>query len=162
MASDPHILFHWRAPASDFAQRLIIAAIAAISIHGLCFYVFQVQEPQSARTLPRTFGVTYLSPSDPNARLILQQINDYYAAYEGTLLAESDLHMPWGALDYEASFRQIEPELMPLPEREKTPTEALGPKVSAMVLPDIPPWIPPAEETQGRAGGPSSSGSPED
>ena len=142
MASDPRILFQWKAPASDFAQRLIIAVIAAISIHGLCFYVFQVEEPQSPRTLPSTYGVTYLSPDDPSARLILRQIDDYYTAFEGTLLADSELNMPLGSLDYEPSYLQVTPELMSLPEPESPLPSELGPAGSVMVLPPIPPLIP--------------------
>ncbi len=150
MATNPNILFHWKAPASDFAQRMIIAAVAAISIHGLCFYVFQVQDPESPRTLPRTYGVTYLSPQDPTAHLILQQIDDYYAAYEGTLLADSELNMPLGSLDYEPSYTQMSPRLMPWPERNVLPLEALGPRDNPIVLPEIPPWTPP-EKASGSA-----------
>ena len=141
MASDTDILFSWRAPASDLLQRLIIAWVAAISIHGLCFYIFQVQDPQASRSLPRTYEITYLSPQDATARLILRQIDDYYAAYEGTLLADSDLNMPLSSRDYEPWHQEVKPRLMPLPEPGQD-LNSLGPEGGSVVPPRVRPWAP--------------------
>lgn len=146
MPSDSDILFHWKASSSGVVQRLIIAWVVAISIHGLCFYIFQVQDPQSPHTVPQTFSVTYLSAEDPVAGPILQKIDDYYAAYDGTLLADSELNMPLRSLDYEAHYESVTPELMPLPEREAPPLTSLGPEIDAMVLPPLPAWTPPADQ----------------
>ncbi|MFT5190308.1 MAG: hypothetical protein ACI957_003342 [Verrucomicrobiales bacterium] len=142
MDADTNILFQWKAPTSDFVPRMVIAFIAAITIHGLCFYIFQVQEPQSARALPRTFEITYLAPDDLNARLILQQIDDYHAAYESTLLADSPLNMPLPTLDYHPTYQSFKPSLMPLPEShvlDESSFESVG---EFMVLPSIPAWKP--------------------
>ncbi len=140
MATAPKILFHWKAPKSEFAQRWIVALIVAIIVHGFCFYVFQIEEVPPPRSLAQTYGVTQLNFDDLKARLILQQIDDYYAAFEGILLADTPLHMPLGSLDYEASYEKADVELMPLPEPSETPLDELGPTLPPMVLPPIATW----------------------
>lgn len=138
MAETAKPLFHWKAPRAEFAQRWILAVIGAVSVHGLCFYVFQIEEAQSPRSLPKTYGVTQLSANDPNARRVLRQIDDYYAAFEGTLLADTPLSLPFGYLDDDPYFNQIDVGLHPLPETPPAPDDPLESWFDPMVLPPLP------------------------
>ena len=150
-------LFHWKAPASQFGQRIILASLASLSIHILCFYIFQIQEPQARRTLPHNLEVTYLLPSDPNAHAMIQQIEDYHAGYAGTLLVGSTLEMPPPHLDYEPTYQNAKVQLMPLPDLEMATADATEVlRLPSMMLPAIPKWTPPegtvvqAQEPSGR------------
>ncbi len=109
-------VFHWRLGRTDIGLRMIVAVILAVVLHGLCFYVFQVQDPKVSRARPQTLGVTVLSSKDPNAAAIRRQIDDYYAAYSGTLSADSDLQLDPKPPHYTPSFLKVtsEPLLPPL------------------------------------------------
>ena len=102
-------VFHWRLGRTDIGLRMIVAVILAVVVHGLCFYVFQVQDPKVSRSRPKTFSVTILSSKDPNAAAILQQIDDYYAAYSGTLSQESELRLSPKPVPYTPSFLEEAP-----------------------------------------------------
>ena len=137
-------LFEWKAPSSHVGQRLAMATITSLTLHVLCFYLFQVQEPKARRTLPQTLAVVALTPDQPAARTMLRQIEDDYSAYSGTLLAGSSLEMPVPSLDYEPTYQSARVQLMPLPELESSPSagrDVLA--VSPLMLPSIPAWTPP-------------------
>ena len=104
MATTSQSLFEWKASSAQFVQRLILAVITSLTIHVLCFYIFQVQEPKARRTLPQTFRAVALTPDQPAARAILKQIEDYHSAYSGTLLAGSSLEMPLPSLGLRANL----------------------------------------------------------
>lgn len=156
MATDSGVLFYWKAPASQFAQRIVLASIASLTIHILCFYIFQVQEPQARRTLPVTFNVVCLQPDHEPSKIRLRQLKDYHAAYASALLVGSSLEMPPPRLDYEPTYKEAKIDLMPLPDMEPSrvqPSQVLA--VSPLMLPAIPEWTPPegavaqAQETSG-------------
>lgn len=142
-------LFEWRAPSSDFAQRFVIASLAAISIHGLCFYIFQVQKPEGPVALPRTDDVVLLRADDANAQLVLEQIDDFYAGYTGTLLANSDLNERIRSLDYAPAFEGWEIELKSMEGSAPPSLATLGPADSPMTLPEVPAWESTMPEDEG-------------
>ena len=144
MATTSQSLFEWKASSSQFVQRLTLAAITSLTIHILCFYIFQVQEPKVRRTLPQTLSAVVLTPDQPAARTILRQIEDYHSAYSGTLLAGSSLEMPLPSLDYEPTYQSAKVRLMPLPKlgtARPVARDVLA--VSPLMLPAIPAWTPP-------------------
>jgi|GEM_PF-2010423 hypothetical protein len=137
-------LFEWKAPSSQFWQRLAMASITSLTIHVLCFYLFQVQEPKARRTLPQTLSAVALTLDQPAARTILRQLEDYHSAYSGTLLAGSTLEMPFPSLDYESTYQTASVQLMPLPKPESfRPAARDVLAVSPLMLPKIPAWTPP-------------------
>jgi hypothetical protein len=144
METTSESLFEWKAPSSQVAQRLAMAAITSLTLHVLCFYLFQVQEPKARRSLPQTFTAVALTPDQPAARTILRQIEDHYSAYSGTLLPGSSLEMPVPSLDYEPTYQSSDVPLMPLPEVEVSDPVARDVlAVSPLILPAIPAWTPP-------------------
>lgn len=130
---EPALLFHWKAPKTFFSIRLLAASVAAIVIHGFCFYIFQVEEPTARRTLPQTHEILMLSldarsaallpqaeESDPTSSVkgktatLLRQIEDYYAGFEGTLNPRSPLQISLDALPEPRLDAAPAPEIRPL------------------------------------------------
>lgn len=101
-------IFHWRPPKGYFGLRMLIAVTVAIVLHGLVFYVFRVQEPQTARETPKAFHVSLLNSSSALESGVYRQVVDTYAGIEDTLLVPSPLEMPVPPLAYEPTFANAE------------------------------------------------------
>ncbi len=129
-------LFHWQPPVTQTIQRTIIAIIAAFIIHGLCFYIFQIQDPQTVRELPQPNTITYLSPEAPLSQTRLRQIDAYVAAYGSGLSPDTPLSVPIPSYDYPSSLASVEVRLMPLPESAPMPSEKV--LYSPQIFPPLP------------------------
>jgi hypothetical protein len=106
--------FEWREPRMRQRLRLLCFFLVAVVIHAGCFYVFQVVYPSSTRGIPVPMRLMVLSPNDPAAQDVLQEVEDRVVGYG---LSPGDRAVTVSLENnYQPSFAGYRPKLRDLPQ----------------------------------------------
>ncbi|MEZ5301592.1 MAG: hypothetical protein R3F11_13220 [Verrucomicrobiales bacterium] len=110
-------LAHLWLRGSGRRTRLALLIAAALILHILAFYLFQVQYPPSERIIPRPARVALVSASNPEARPLLTSVEDQLAAFEPVPESTAGAVPDLGdyAARFEPMFEGYQPALRPFP-----------------------------------------------
>lgn len=138
-------VFSWKNPGGR-RLRLGIFLAAALTLHALLFYLFQVVYPPSRRLVRQPAGITVLTSADPASVTLLNKVAQRTPAFEGgmgesaALLAVRENFVA----DYVATYHGYHPQI-------KAPNSTILPKPlpllatpGAITLPAIPKSVRPA------------------
>jgi hypothetical protein len=112
------LLFTWETPQRR-RSALILFLTASAVLHAFGFYIFQIVYPPTVALLPAPARVSVISPDDPESLALLRWVEAEDPALASTTLRPPDYrlftlpkleHVPW--------FKNHEPELKTLPQRE--------------------------------------------
>ena len=116
-------IFNWK---RDRRIWLHLSAFLLVSIifHGSGFYLFKVVYPSPERVETNSGAITFLNPSDPGARAVLQRIEDR-TVFLLPPSSRSDVRvsLDQSEVRFIPAFNRTELELKPIPESDVVWTE---------------------------------------